>query len=73
MSTLQTILHTITARQAAHLSRGGFPNRRGAKGFSRMKSQFDKPPTKDDHRVEEKQLQVQFVFFLRCRIGNDGQ
>jgi hypothetical protein len=23
--------------------------------------------------VEEKQLRVQFAFFLRCRIGNDGQ
>ena len=34
--------------------------------------------TKDDHRaatlrVEEKQLRVQFAFFLRCRIGNDRQ
>ena len=33
--------------------------------------------TKDDHRaatlgVEEKQLRVQFAFFLRCRIGNEG-
>jgi DNA-binding transcriptional ArsR family regulator len=34
--------------------------------------------TKDEHRaatlgVEEKKLQVQFAFFLRCRIGNNGQ
>jgi hypothetical protein len=23
--------------------------------------------------VEEKQVKAQFAFFLRCRIGNDGQ
>jgi hypothetical protein len=33
---------------------------------------------KDEHRaaalgVEEKKLQIQFAFFLRCKIGNDGQ
>jgi hypothetical protein len=43
-----------------------------------LKSRSDKPSTKNERRaatlgVEEKQLQVQFAFFLRCRIGNDGQ
>ncbi len=55
----------------------GFPNRRRAKRFSRMKSQFDKPvyqgrSPRGHPGVEEKQLRVTLAFFLRCRIGNDG-
>jgi len=43
-----------------------------------MKSQFDKllyqgrSPRGHPRRGEET-LRVQFAFFLRCRIGNDGQ
>jgi len=54
---------------------GGFPNRRRANVLTdeiSLTALYQGASPRATLGVEEKQLRVQFAFFLRCKIGNMG-